>query len=727
VFISKITLFLLILFLLVIGQNQFLSAQSPQLTFRVTHPKIGHDISSGADSLEFNIEVNSSIPQYADFMQANFFYCIPAFGHQSPVTPVGSVSVYGIGITAGSKYNYHANLNSDHINFSLESNHTWSPGDNLPTYWELVETIWTPLVKVRIKILDNTNLAGIHFFPNSMTQPINQLYVDNSGEGNQWPSILLDETKNLNQLYLQRIFSDVYNWTQTGGFITWSTTSNTSVWDSVGFINTDGSVANKLRVHTGGRLKINPGFSLTCMDSVDISEPNGLWLKSDSYGSGSFLDAGIISYHNNGSAGVERYLKQNQWHAYCIPIGATTTRPFLSLPLAMKWYDEANHVYRAIVNPSMDSILNREMLGYFVFSDPGNTTNSTIKVTGSLNTGPIGYLMTSHNGASGPDGWNFIGNPYPSAINWLSPGFSIEELDPTIYIYHPETGNYSFWNRHDQSHCTNASSVVAAQQGFYMHCHAPVPGTGSVTLDNGIRIAGNYPYYKNVESEDNLLILSAYGNGFRDEAQVWFNDESTLSFDWEHDVYKRWGSELAPQLYSELPDSNLAALDVLPWAGSNMVVSMGYKAGVSGTDTIIARNLQSFDDALPIWIKDLKENRLQELTLDSVYIFNATPSDLSDRFRIFFRDPATGIHGTAPSGFEVYSFDKCICVKRDPGFHLRGDLVLFDMAGRQVFASHVNDTELNRFYPNVTEGCYVVKVITDNTITTQKVFLRQPE
>jgi hypothetical protein len=261
-------------------------------------------------------------------------------------------------------------------------------------------------------------------------------------------------------------------------------------------------------------------------------------------------------------------------------------------------------------------------------------------------------------------------------------------------------------------------------QGFYVHCHAPIPGIGSVAVNNGMRVHDDYSFYKSLFSQDNLLILSANGNDYRDEAQIWFNDSSTPLFDWEHDVYKRWGSDVAPQLYSELPDSNMVTLDVLPWAGSNMVVPMGYKPGVAGTDTIIARNMQSFAATLPIWIKDLKENRLQELTQDSVYIFQSTPADTSDRFRIYFRDPSTGIPETTLSGgIEIYSFDKIVYVKREFSSHLQGDIFLFDMTGREVFSGKLKDILLDRFYPNVNEGCYLVKVISTNTTSTQKVFL----
>jgi hypothetical protein len=247
---------------------------------------------------------------------------------------------------------------------------------------------------------------------------------------------------------------------------------------------------------------------------------------------------------------------------------------------------------------------------------------------------------------------------------------------------------------------------------------------GSVAVNNSARLHDNHSIHKSTLVQDNLLVLTASGNGFRDEAQIWFNESSTLAFDPDHDVYKLWGDSMAPQLYSELPDSTLASLNVLPWTGSNMMVRMGYRNEVEGTFTIAARNMQSFSGSVPIWIEDLQESRLQDLREDSVYSFNSAPSDNSDRFRIYFRDPATGIHGESLPGIEIYSYDKVVYVRRNGGSQLQGNLLLYDMTGRKVFSGKLKDTGLNLFYPDVIQACYIAKVITETNTFTQKVFLK---
>jgi hypothetical protein len=154
--------------------------------------------------------------------------------------------------------------------------------------------------------------------------------------------------------------------------------------------------------------------------------------------------------------------------------------------------------------------------------------------------------MTNHIGPSGPDGWNLIGNPYPSAINWLSNNFALGFVDPTIYVFHPEAGNYFYWNRHDQLHTTGASAIIAAQQGFYMHSNAAGSESGSVSMDNSIRLHSTQPFYRSDTLMNEHLILTVRGNNLTDETRIRFDSTTTVLFDSDHDAYKLGGVDEAP-------------------------------------------------------------------------------------------------------------------------------------------------------------------------------------
>lgn len=425
-----------------------------------------------------------------------------------------------------------------------------------------------------------------------------------------------------------------------------------------------------------------------------------------------------------GSALVECFLTQDRWHSFCIPVNQTITRPFHDIQVLAKWYDEPDHMYRSIVNPAGDSILNRVMLGYLVFSNSSLTANSTLRITGALNTGTIGFNLTNHIGPSGPDGWNLIGNPYPSAINWLSPNFSLTSVDPTIYVFHAEAGNYFYWNRHDQVHTTGASPILAPQQGFYMHANVTGSQDGSVILNNAVRLHSLQQFYRSDTLMNEQLILTAYGNGYYDESRIRFDSTTSLLFEPDHDAYKLFGADEAPQLYYILDDSSKVAFNARPWGNAGSLIPLGFHIGTESTDTLVASNLDSFQAGTEIWLQDKKINSWVNLVQNPVYIFTSFPADATNRFVLLFSNPYSGIASTHPGNIQVYSYDASIFVFDRGEEKVQGKIYIYDLVGKLVYQNNLENSALNRFEPGVCEGYYIVKVISPEHTRIKKVFLR---
>ena len=126
--------------------------------------------------------------------------------------------------------------------------------------------------------------------------------------------------KDFANLYMGRIYSSAWGWSQyttfTGQHTIWATAVNTSVWDTLtaaATIDTAGSQALALRIHAGGRLKVKVGKDLTCTGATEINEPQGLWIASDASGTASFIDNGTITYNTGGTARVDRYFTPGFW------------------------------------------------------------------------------------------------------------------------------------------------------------------------------------------------------------------------------------------------------------------------------------------------------------------------------------------------------------------------------------------------------------------------------
>ncbi|MBC8488465.1 MAG: hypothetical protein H8D45_20755 [Bacteroidetes bacterium] len=134
---------------------------------------------------------------------------------------------------------------------------------------------------------------------------------------------------------------------------------------------------------------------------------------------------------------------------------------------------------------------------------------------------------------------------------------------------------------------------------------------------------------------DDLLILTAVGNGYSDQTIIIFIPDATAGFDSDYDAYKLPGIYAAPQLYSIIPCCNLA-VNALPEITTNLEVQLGFEVGYDTTYTISATCLYTFDPSVTIHMEDTKDNVFINLMTDSVYTFTANPSDDPERFKLYF-------------------------------------------------------------------------------------------
>jgi fibronectin-binding autotransporter adhesin len=151
--------------------------------------------------------------------------------------------------------------------------------------------------------------------------------------------------------------------------------------------------------------------------------------------------------------------------------GATyPTDPFVSV----YFYDEtdsgtADYGYVAPVS-ALDLV--QMGTGFMAYIGTGSLT-STIDFTGDINKGtielPVTYTLTD----TVSDGWNLVGNPYPSAIDWNDSTILKTGIDNAIYIWNPELGVYSSYV--DGIGTNGGSSVIASAQSFYVKANAAGP------------------------------------------------------------------------------------------------------------------------------------------------------------------------------------------------------------------------------------------------------------
>jgi hypothetical protein len=230
------------------------------------------------------------------------------------------------------------------------------------------------------------------------------------------------------------------------------------------------------------------------------------------------------------------------------------------------------------------------------------TTPFDFGVTATTRSGGGGSDTTYLDTASADYGWNLVGNPTPSSINWnSSSGWTKTNVDSTIYVWDPNdtTGGYKVWNGH---YGNLGSGIIAPSQAFWVHannanpslkCSNGVKSSGGIFLENIAKAPTGDGFLKKVANEspggsfpkkmadDSIsstpgLSLNLSANGLRAQAYLMFSAQGKLGYD-PYDafslvplsnnyliLYTVAGDGQPPMQIQDLPDTGLGDPFSLP-------------------------------------------------------------------------------------------------------------------------------------------------------------------
>ncbi|NTW34049.1 MAG: hypothetical protein HGB12_15775, partial [Bacteroidetes bacterium] len=157
---------------------------------------------------------------------------------------------------------------------------------------------------------------------------------------------------------------------------------------------------------------------------------------------GSFIDNGI-TINGAGSAKAQKNLATDRWWYISSPMSNATASAFPGLSSSFEtgtrlfyWDEVTTHNY---VNVTVGTDALPQLRGYSVKSFPLKSPGLPVNFIGSLNTGTVGSADNlTRTGTGSFAGYNLVGNPYPSAIDWGSEndttlGLTKMNLEPTIW------------------------------------------------------------------------------------------------------------------------------------------------------------------------------------------------------------------------------------------------------------------------------------------------------
>jgi len=418
----------------------------------------------------------------------------------------------------------------------------------------------------------------------------------------------------------------------------------------------------------------------------------------------------------NGTATMQRtidgYAKDGDgWHLLSSPvnnmvIASSDFEPGTSSPNLDDFYgwDEPTFYWlnQKVGANNITNFVNGE--GYLVSYE----TASTKDFTGTFNNTDVTWEDLSKNTDQG-NGWHLLGNPFQSALYWTNSDWARTRIYEGAKILN-SGGTYT-------DITVAGTNIIPANQGFFVQ--ATVHNDNSITIPIEQCTHDDTPFYKS--SIPNMLTLKAENGNYYQESCIQFMDGSTNNYDEDYDVHFLGGMSGTPQFYSFIEDDNLST-NRIPAPENETIVPMVFSTSNETTISIEADGVESFAPNFEILLEDLQENIIIDLRVNPIYTFESNPGYNVERFRVHFKS-TTGINeGENINRFEIYSFNKSIYIS-NPEFQ-DANVFVYNLIGQEVANMKINGDAYNSFYVNANQGYYVVKVVSDKSISTKKVYLK---
>jgi Leucine-rich repeat (LRR) protein len=453
------------------------------------------------------------------------------------------------------------------------------------------------------------------------------------------------------------------------------------------------ALCNNLIIESGARLSIASGKALTVNGTLANTAGNA----------GLVINPGGSLIENSGAAAtVKSSIPANEWHLISSPVSGATSNMFYGKYL--QTHTEPTNAYTDILVNTMPLA---RMKGYALW---GDADGFTANYTGSLNTGTQNatWLTRSVPGMSG--GWNLVGNPYPSSIDWdASESWTKMFADNATYR-HVSNDEFTGWAAYINGAGVNGGTrYISPGQGFFIAVSEGF-SSGLLQMNNSVRVHNPTTFFKSADVIPNMVRLELSGNNYKDEAVVRFLPEASPEFDGSCDAHKLFSDvPEAPQIYTL--GSSEFSINSLP---ETSIVPVGVRIGTSGTYSIAATEI---NDLQNISLEDTKTGIFTDLA-KSGYIFNFVAGENEQRFNLHFN--ALSVTENEPSAASIYSYQQTVYVNLN--CNVKGDIFICNITG-QMIASKLSAVGMNTFMISNT-GNYIVKVISKENTVIRKIWIQ---
>ena len=507
--------------------------------------------------------------------------------------------------------------------------------------------------------------------------------------------------------------------------------TDTSRWNIGSVPTSSADVVIDGAATVGSNVEIN-GVTVNSGKSLSVNADKQLTIDGAFTNNGTFtLQSGATVITNGTVSGsgvnnVNQALTYRTWYMSS-PVASASPAGMLRI----KSYNEQTDLW-AIDNSTM--VVGK---GYSV-TPPNDGTNNILFTGGALNTGEK-TITLDRKGSTAQAGFNPVGNPYPSYIDWkamVTKNTAVLETGTMWYRTKIDATTYKYFTVDALGNVAPANTAVTAfippMQAFWVK--AKTDGT-ALYFENDMRshagtVANPSPNPLKAPpaqtTELPLLRLQVSNGTNVDEAVIYSYASATNGYDF-YDSPKMSNNDVTiPEIYTTLNNQPMV-INVMNSLPLDTEIGLAFVPGDATSFSLKASEITNLPSDVKVILKDYANNGTETDLTDGVTVYNFAPATISgDRFSVVFRSAGiiSAVDTNTNNGIAVYSTKNGITVTLNSELNENASVQVFNAVGQQLVNQHLTNrtTTVNG---NFNPGVYVVKVSNGTVATaTQKIVIK---
>ena len=464
---------------------------------------------------------------------------------------------------------------------------------------------------------------------------------------------------------------------------------------------------NSITIERGGRVS----------NSSTLTVPT-FTINSDANGTGTYVDNGTTTV--SGTTTVNQYVTSTA-------TGVAGRNWYISSPVSAALSSTITNatgnglVYYAGGSSWLDAGTTMDVMKGYIAKSPAQITTIAFS-GGTLNTGPQSVSDL-------PLGFNLVGNPYPSYLNWTDA--TKTNISTSIWYRSKSTGSYLFQTYNvagDGVSVNNGTELIPPMQSFWIKTTS---STNTLGFTNNMRSHQDQSIATNrlkspKASTQQLLRLQVSNGTNRDEAVVYFNENAQNTLD-TFDSQKMFNNITeVPEIYTQIGADKLVinGMSAIPY---DIEIPVGFNTLQSNNFSISATELKNFDSDTKIILKDNLLKTEKDITNGQSYEFSSDVANNISRFSIQFKSASlvSGNDYLADdfSNITIYKNENnLITINCSSAIVANGIVTVCNSVGQKMINSRITSTNSVINTP-LKSGVYLVNVSAAGNTTTKKLII----